>query len=120
MYNASLLKKGYGNSDARHEAEFMSDCLTQDIINDTSITIPASVLIYNKDLPGKKVCEFDGMVIHPMRKDEQVIIFEAKNTASKPSFAKKCLSEKLDKLNLISNKDDIETIGYDALLKVSI
>lgn len=117
---ASLLKKGYGNSDARHEAEFMSDCLTQDIINDTSITIPASVLIYNKDLPGKKVCEFDGMVIHPMRKDEQVIIFEAKNTASKPSFAKKCLSEKLDKLNLISNKDDIETIGYDALLKVSI
>lgn len=116
----SLLKKGYGNCDARHEAEFMSACLTQDIINDTSITIPASVLIYNKDLPGKKVCEFDGMVIHPMRKYEQVIIFEAKNTASKPSFAKKCLSEKLDKLNLSSNKDDIETIGYDALLRVSI
>lgn len=116
----ALLKKSNGNIDERHEVEFMRNCLMQDTINDTSITIPASVLIYNKDLPGKKLCEFDGIVIHPMRKKGQVIFFESKNTTRNPSYAKKCLSEKLEKINLTYNKDDIETIGCDAQFKVSI
>lgn len=84
----SLLAKGNGNTDERHEVEFMLDCLIQDDINDTSITIPSSILIYQKDLPGKKLSEFDGMVIHPMRKSEQIMLLEAKNTDSNPSYAK--------------------------------
>lgn len=116
----SLLLKGNGNIDDRHEVEFMHDCLMQDNTNDTSITIPASVLIFKKDLPGKKLCEFDGMVIHPMRKNEQIMFLEAKNTANNPSYAKKCLSEKLDKLSFTYNRDAIETHGYDALLRVPI
>jgi len=98
----------------------MLDCLIQDDINDTSITIPSSILIYQKDLPGKKLSEFDGMVIHPMRKSEQIMLLEAKNTDSNPSYAKKCLSDKLDKLNFDYNKDAIKIHNYDALLKVSI
>lgn len=116
----SLLAKGNGNTDERHEVEFMLDCLIQDDINDTSITIPSSILIYQKDLPGKKLSEFDGMVIHPMRKSEQIMLLEAKNTDSNPSYAKKCLSDKLDKLNFDYNKDAIKIHNYDALLKVSI
>lgn len=115
-----LLSKRNGNIDERHEVEFMLECLTQDNINDTSITIPASILIFQKDLPGKKLCEFDGMVIHPMRKTEQILLLEAKNTGRNPSYAKKCLSEKLDKLNFKYSKNGIETHGHDALLKVSI
>ena len=116
----SILDKGHGNVDERHEVEFMLSCLSQDSINDTSITIPGSILIFQKDLPGKKLCEFDGMVIHPMRKNEQIILLEAKNTVATPSFAKKCLSEKLDKLNFEYKKDAIEICGYDSLLKVSL
>lgn len=116
----SLLIKGNGNNDQRHEVEFMCDCLKRDSINDTSITIPASILIYQKNSPGKKLCELDGMVINPMRKNTQVLLLEAKNTADKPFYAKKCLSEKLDKLNFAYNSDDIETQKHDALLKISI
>lgn len=116
----SILDEGHGNVDERHEVEFMMNCLLQDNINDTSITIPGSVLIYQKNLPGKKLCEFDGMVIHPMRENEQIILLEAKNTSDNPSYAKKCLSEKLDKLNFEYKKDFIEICRYDALLKLSI
>lgn len=116
----SLLKKGNGNIDERHEVEFMRNCLIQDEINDTSITIPASVLIYKKELPVGKLCEFDGLVIHPMRKNEQVVFFESKNTSRNPSNARKCLSEKFAKLSIEYNKNDINTIGYDAMVKMSI
>lgn len=116
----TLLKKKHGSKDERHEAEHIQNILRQDIINDTSITIPSSILVYQNDSSGKQLCEFDGMVIHPMRKNGQVIFFEAKNIDNRPSYAGKCLSEKLDKLNFKYPKEAIETIGYDALLKVSI
>ena len=79
--------------------QFMNGCLKKDDINDTSITIPASILIIKKDLPGKILCEFDGMIIHPMRKNDQLIFLEAKNTSKNPSKAKKELAISLDKLN---------------------
>ena len=60
------------------------------------------------------------MVIHPMRENEQIFLLEAKNTSDNPSYAKKCLSEKLDKLNFEYKKDFIEICRYDALLKLSI
>jgi len=116
----SILAKEYGNEDERHEVEFMLSYLLQDSINDTSITIPGSILIYNKDSPGQKRCEFDGMVIHPMRKNEQIILLEAKNTEAAPSKAKNCLSKKLDELKFPHNKACIKVFGYDALLKVTL
>lgn len=113
----SLLSLGLGNDDERHEVQFMLNCLMQDTINDTSITMPSSILVYQK---GKKLCEFDGMIIHPMRKKEQIIFLESKNTVRKPSNAKKCLSGSLDKLAFTYEKSDIQTQGYDCQLKVSI
>lgn len=68
----------------------------------------------------KKLCEFDGMIIHPNRETNQIILLEAKNTSKSPSYAKKCLSEKLDKLNFNYNKDEIITKGFNAMLEISI
>ena len=57
-------------------------------INDTSICIPASILVYQKEKAGQKLCEFDGMIIHPMRKKKQIVFLEAKNTKVNPSRGK--------------------------------
>lgn len=103
-----------------HEVNFLIECLENDTRNDTTITIPASILVYQKNAPGKKLCEFDGMIIHPNRKSNQVILLEAKNTSNAPSYAKKCLCEKLDKIGYTYNKDNIKIKGYDAYLNLSI
>lgn len=98
----------------------MLDCLVQDTINDTSIMMPCSILVFDKKAPGKKKCEFDGIVIHPMRVQDQIILFEAKKTLYKPLFAKNCLSKKLDSLCFEYAKDSIITTNHDAQLKLSI
>lgn len=115
-----LLSTGTGTEDERHEVNFLIECLENDTRNDTTITIPASILVYQKNAPGKKLCEFDGMIIHPNRKSNQVILLEAKNTSNAPSYAKKCLCEKLDKIGYTYNKDNIKIKGYDAYLNLSI
>jgi hypothetical protein len=116
----ALLKRGKGTIDERHKTEFIIQCLSVDAVNDTSIIIPGSILMYQKDVPGRKLCEFDGMVIHPKRKSEQILLLEAKNTASVPSYAKRCLCEKLDKLKFLYKKENIVIVGHDAYLKVTI
>lgn len=113
----ALLNQGVGNKDERHEVEFMKDRLNEDKINDTSITIPGSIIVYEKGVIGKKLCEFDGMIIHPMRKQNQVILLESKNTKDKPFLAQNCLSEKLDKLGFTYEKNDIQTINHDCYLE---
>lgn len=90
-----MLKSSIGNEDENHEVEFLLSQLIDDTVNDTTITIPASILVYQKDAIGRKLSEFDGMIIHPMRKVNQVIFLEAKNRDKKPSFGKNCLIEKL-------------------------
>lgn len=110
------MAKGNGNADERYEVEFMHERLKEDDKNDTSIMIPASILVCQKDLPGKKMCEFDGLVIHPMRRDKQVMLLEAKNTKSKPSHAKNCLSTKLDKLNYKYDSNDMKIYENNARL----
>lgn len=115
----SLLSKGNGKIDERHEVEFIYNYLIKDNNNDTSITVPASVLIH-KDSTGKKLCEFDGMVIYPMRKSDQIILLEAKNTELRPLYAKNCLLKKLKLLHYEFNEDSIETFGHDALIKLTI
>ncbi len=116
----NLLRKMQGNIYERHEVEFMKGILSKDGFNDTSITFPASIIALQKDSQDISLCEFDGLIIHPMRKNDQIILLEAKNTSNNPSFAKKCLSDKLDKLNIDYNKNEIKTIAYDALLKFSL
>lgn len=112
----TLLKNTVGNEDQRHETQFIIDYLKEDNINDTSICIPASIVVYRKDLTGEKLCELDGLVIHPMRKQYQILFFEAKNTSTNPSYGKKCLKEKLEKLNIKYDSNSIKIFGYDALL----
>lgn len=90
----NLLKSSVGNEDENHEVEFLLSQISNDSINDTTITIPASILVCRKDAVGRKLSEFDGIIIHPMRKEQQVIFLEAKNRDRKPSFGKNCLVEK--------------------------
>lgn len=116
----ALLNNDKGTQDEYHEASFLCWILKQDTVSDTAITIPGSILVYEKDRLGRKLCEFDGMVIYPMRKQSQVIFMEAKNTSNAPSFGKKCLCEKLDKLKLAYNKSEVKIQGRDAFLKITI
>ena len=116
----ALLKEYTGTDDQRHETNFMLDILNEDIINDTSITIPASILVYEKDAVGRKLCELDGIIIHPMRNKNQIIFIEAKNTTNKPAYGKKCLKEKFDTLRIAYTPESIEIINHDALMKYTI
>ena len=95
-----LLKNCYGTAGARHEVQFMRDCLLDDKTNDTSILIPASILLYQPSNPGKTFCEYDGLVIHPYRKEGQVLFLEAKDTKKAEQFAKRCLKEKFIKTDI--------------------
>lgn len=116
----SLLKSSIGNEDENHEVEFLLNQIRNDSVNDTTVTIPASILVYQKDAVGRKLSEFDGMIIHPMRKTNQVIFLEAKNRDKKPAFGKNCLIEKLDKFSLEYTSDEIKIVDYDAYWKHSI
>lgn len=116
----SLLKSSIGNEDENHEVQFLLSQIVDDSTNDTTITIPASILVYQKDAIGRKLSEFDGLIIHPMRKSNQVIFLEAKNRDKKPNFGKKCLMEKFSKFSFKYAPDTIEIVGYDAFWKYSI
>lgn len=116
----SLIDNSTGTEDEKHETEFLLSRLISDSINDTSITIPASILLYQKNAMGRKLCEFDGMIIHPMRKTDQVVFLEAKNHNEKPALAKNCIKEKLNKLQIKYKYDDIQTVDCDAYLKYTV
>lgn len=115
----SLLHNPTGTEDEKHEVEFLLSQLADDSINDTTITIPASILVHKNDAVGGKLCEFDGMIIHTMRKNNQVIFLEAKNRNKKPTFGKKCLEDKLKKFK-IEYDGDIQIVDCDAYLKYTI
>lgn len=106
--------------DINHEVEFLLCLLERDLKNDTCITIPASIVVYKKDTVGRKLCEFDGMIIQPTRTTNQVIFAEAKNRTEEPIFGKRCLEEKLNKLSIQYNYDDIKIDNYDAYLEYTI
>lgn len=116
----SLLNNFIENKDQANEIKFLLSRIEGDLINDTSITIPASILVYKKDSFGCNLCEFDGMIIHPMRKTKQIIFLEAKNTKSHPDYAKKCLKIKFDKLGIDYKQNDIRTIKHDAMMEYTI
>jgi hypothetical protein len=116
----ALLKNKIGTVDERHEADHLCYILSEDAKNDTTITIPASILVYKKNQPGHKLCEFDGIIIFPMRKEKQVVLLEAKNTNHSPLYSKKCLCQKLETLGISYNTDDVELHGNDASLSLTI
>lgn len=116
----NLLKDSHSTDDVRHETDFMIKCLQSDPTNDTSICVPASIVIYQKNATGKSLRELDGIIIHPMRKEEQVIFLEAKNTANKPAFGEKCLKEKFDILQIKYSTEDIKIINHDAMMKYTV
>ena len=116
----TLLKDSIGNEDENHEIKFMLDQIKKDSTNDTTITIPASIVVYKKHAIGRELSEFDGLIMHPMRKSNQVIFLEAKNKKKKKCSGKKCLIEKFDKFSIKYNPNKIEIVNYDAFYKYSI
>lgn len=116
----NLLETSHAGEDAKHEVEFMESQLVQDYRNDTSICVPASIEVSKKEEPGKQLCEFDGIVIHPTRKSEQIVFLEAKNTADHPGYGKKCLRRKLNKLKVSYKEEKIIIVDHDATMKYSV
>lgn len=116
----ALLKSSIGNEDQNHEVKFLLSRIDNDSINDTTIAIPASILVYRKEVGGQKLCEFDGLIIHPMRKSNQIIFLEAKNRDKKPCFGKKCLVEKIKKFSFWNLTESVEIVDYNAFWKYSI
>ena len=114
-----LLDTSIGNEDENHEVVFLLSVLEGDDKNDITISVPGSILIYQNGT-GRKLAELDGIIIHPMRREHQVIFLEAKNTSEKPGFAQKCLIKKFDDLNVSYNKEEFVTIHHDAKYEYSV
>lgn len=115
-----LLDLGQGKEDERHEVEFIKQYLCQDLKNDTAIILCGSLLLLDSNKTGKTLHEYDGLIIFPFRETEQVIFVEAKNTKNKPSFAQKCIKEKLDDTPIEYNMGNIVTLNHDCYYKHSI
>lgn len=111
-----ILNYGYGNEDERHEVNNIYSVLQKDEKNDTCITVPGSIVVYEKEKTGKKLCEFDGIIPYPTRNHNSIVFLEAKNTKDKATFGKACLIEKLEKLDIPFNKAAIEIRDKDAIL----
>ncbi|WP_458398212.1 hypothetical protein [Anaerotignum sp.] len=109
-----------GNKDEIHEADNLCRVLQSDSKNDVCISLPSSILVYNKEEQGKILCEFDGMIIFPNRRCGQLVFLEAKNTKEKPSYGKKCLIKKLRKLKVSFDERNIQIKGKDAVLYYDI
>ena len=114
------MKNSIGDDDENHEIEFLLSQLLLDKMNDTSITLPGSIIVYEKGTLSRKLFEFDGMIIHPMRSENQVVFLEAKNTTYKPQYGKKCLYKKLNTLNLCNDASLVNVIDHDAYMLYNI
>jgi len=119
-YIDKLLSAGLGKEDARHEVQFIKTYLARDNKNDTAIILCGSLLVFDKAQTGRTLREYDGLIIFPFRKKDQIVFVEAKNTKDRPGFAKKCLKEKLDITPLQYNGADIVTVEHDCYLKYTI
>lgn len=116
-----LLKKTVNeNLDDIHEVRVLKEILKSDKKNDIGVTVCSSIVVKdNKDYSKKKV-EFDGLILFPNRKDAQVIFVESKNTKEQPAFSKKCLMEKLKKLEIKYTEENMEIFGMNCKYKYNI
>ncbi len=113
-----MIKETKANIDCKHEVQAMINLLQTDQKNDTCITVPGSTVIYNSN--GQKLCEIDGIVIYPYRKEKQIIIIEAKNTDNKPGYGKKCLYTSLIGLGWKCDGNQINIARHDAYYNFSV
>ena len=114
-----LLSQGLGTPDQRHEVEHLKYCLTLNETNNTTLLIPGSIVVYNPENLDRTICEFDGLIIYPTKKEEQILFLEAKNM-SESGKAKKCLCRKLNQLKLPYDQNQIQTHEQDVYLYKSI
>ena len=83
--------------DMQHETLLMLQQLSEPI-NDTSLLIPASIQVFHyADGKREDIAEFDGVVIHPYRK--QILFLEAKNR-KRSAHAVQQLTGSLQKFNI--------------------
>lgn len=109
------------NEDVRHETEFMISRLMEDKKNDLSVCIPASVEVYTGKENKTKLCEFDGLVIFPNRKEKQLLFLEAKNRDKKAGRGRKELIKKIKKLGLkMEDENQVIKDNMDAYFEYSI
>lgn len=113
-----ILEKSIGNIDEEHEVQAIINIIKKDQKNDTCITVPGSTLVFSPN--GQKLCEIDGIVIYPQRKNKQIIILEAKNTDEKPGYGAKCLANKMKNLGWKYDRKQILVDGHDASYNFSV
>lgn len=111
-----FLKNGTGTEDQNHEIEHLRYVLSLDKKNDVTLMIVGSIVAIEKKEP---YCEFDGMIIFPNRKDNQIVFLEAKNRGKKGK-ATAALKRKLKKLNIAFLEKDIIKNNTDVFLCVNI
>ncbi len=107
-----------GTEDQQHEVKAMMVYLQNEQLNDIAITVPGSTIVYGDD--GKTIAEFDGIVIFPNRKQNQIVLIEAKNTKRKPGYGKNCLLSKLTDLGIGFNPNDIKRFDHDAYYRMTV
>lgn len=115
----ALLDAGNGSEDSRHEVQTLLEILKSDSTNDLCIAVCGSIVAYQKDLSGNKISEYDGIVCFPNRRENQVVFVESKNT-KQSAGAKSCLKKKLKNTPVPYNPQEIQGIGNDCYLRVTI
>lgn len=114
-----ILNSANGCDDDIHEVQAIINFLKTDNVNDVTITISGSTVVYSKN-NSKELCEFDGIIIYPNRKENQIILIEAKNTTGRPSYGKNCLKRKIEQLRIQYDVEKNNIINYDSYYKLSI
>lgn len=104
--------KNYSDPGEKHEVENMKNYLQNDTKRDVSILIPASIVVLDVN-GGKKDVEFDGFIIHPYRKKQQITFLEAKVSKGAGNASKE-LKQKLRKLGFSIQPSSIIRTGNDA------
>ncbi len=110
-----LLSQNIGTEDQRHEIEHLKYCISLNESNNTTILIPGSIIVYNSDNPDTMICEFDGLAIYPMQKENQILFLESKNMRN-AGKAKRCLCRKFDQLKLPYDRKQIHSHRQDVYM----
>ena len=110
----SMIKMSRADEDQIHEAEFLCKAMERQGDRDLCIAICSSIQVFDQNKLAKCLCEFDGMLFFPNRKSGQIVFLEAKNTRYEPSYGRNCLIEKLEKLRIPYEEENIKLDGHDA------
>lgn len=111
-----ILKGTEATADQIHEVEFMKIVLSKDTKSDTTLTIPSSIVVYNEK---DELCEIDGMILYPNRRQQNIVFLEAKNTFESAK-AKPKLLKKLKKLSIQYEDKNVCMNNHDASITVTV